>query len=107
MSTKQNTPAGAGGGGGAPPGQWTLCKVRIVYRNPGGQVKEKDIDLDQAGGLWWNNPTPNPGPGVGPKVPGKVKPVNESDCPPAVPAPDHQCWWDPNQNRWICPDGWE
>jgi hypothetical protein len=106
--TKESGPNGNGGAGegGAGGGQWTLCKVIVVYRNPGGQVREREVDLNLAGGILWNKKTIAPNK-LAPPVPGQSKPGKGEDCPPAPPGPGDQCWWDPQNNEWVCPNGWE
>lgn len=77
-----------------------LVSVTIVYCK-NDQLFEKEIDLERAGGLWWNNGTAaNKGNNY---VPGRQTPLHK-DCP-MVQRGASACWWDNQKNDWVCPDG--
>jgi len=81
--------------------QTTLLAVTIVYcRN--NKMFKKEIDLTSVGGLWWNNPSPNPGGNQYP--PGKTIPLPDP-CPRTEVMAASACWWDNQRNQWVCPDG--
>jgi len=79
-----------------------LISITIVYcRND--QQWQKEIDLEKAGGLFWNNTkASNHGNAY---VPGKQI-LLDDPCPTPMVVPDTSaCWWDNRKNQWVCPDG--
>ncbi len=78
-----------------------LISVTIVYCKNNTQWK-KEIDLDKAGGLWWNNGgAANTG---NDHVPGKKTKLPDP-CKMELAGDGSACWWDNRTNSWVCPDG--
>jgi len=88
------------------PLQTKLISVTIEYCK--GKMRFQKVitgaELDEIGGLWWQNPgASNNGNNY---VPVPPTPMPNDPCPTdLVGGGGSACWYDPQSGQWICPDG--
>lgn len=84
-----------------------LVAVEITWCDMNGELYQKNIDLAEVGGLWWDSKwdPKEPSKGAKRKIPGHKHAKSIGKCAAPNPHADSSCWWDGSE--WICPDDFD